>query len=159
MGAVGSKKYYHLIMNGFTRLELVFVLVILSVLSWITYGQFDLAWKKSRDIQRKSDLHEISKSIRSYFSDYGKLPEEELINSLWGKPWVDGDYIYMTDIPKEKSLVKEYCYKKGETDNDFWLMADLENRRDVDCKNDLFECRGNKYCYGDHLESEVKKVN
>ena len=134
-------------------LEIGIIVIVLGVLGWITWGQFSLAGAKSRDTERKTSLHEVSKIIRLYYKDYGKLPSEDLVNSLWGKEWKDGNYTYMTTVPKENYLEnKEYCYGVGDDGLRFYLFADLENRKDEDCSKDLWKCGGNYYCYRDELE-------
>ena len=122
----------------------------MSILGWITWSQFDLAEKKSRDVERKSELHEVSKVIRLYYADYGKLPEDDLINSLWGKEWNDGSYVYMKEVPRENYTDQEYCYKKYD-DNVFGLFTNLENKKDVDCFGRSIECGGKNYCFEDRL--------
>jgi len=143
--------------SGFTKIELVIVMAVMFVLGWITYQQFSLAKAKSRDVDRKADLHELSKAIRLYYSDYGKLPMDEEINNLWGKQWIDKDYVYMKEVPKEKYLNKQYCYKQGEGGKDFWLMAELEYRSDTDCRKDAYKCGSESYCFSYNLPSEVAK--
>lgn len=136
-------------------LELGIIIIVLGGLSWITLGQFNLAKAKSRDMDRKSNLHEISKVIRLYYKDYKKLPEEKLVNSLWGKQWMDGSYVYMKVVPSENYLLnKEYCYQISSDGKSFYLFADLENKGDVDCSKNLWQCGGVDYCYKDVLEAE-----
>lgn len=135
-------------------LEIGMIVVVLGFLGWITFKQFSLAEAKSRDIERKTSLHEVSKAIRLFYQDYGELPEENLINSLWGKEWKDGDYIYMKTVPKENYLEdKEYCYEISGEGKEFYLLADLENKRDVNCASSLWTCGDNQYCYRDVLEA------
>lgn len=129
--------------------ELFIILVAVGILSFITYKQFALAQAKSRDLQRRSDLHEFSKIITLYQADYAKLPSDELINSLWGDKFVDGDYVYAPSVPKEKHGNKEYCYKASDDGVSFKMMAELENKNDPDCKKDGELCQGVKYCYTD----------
>jgi hypothetical protein len=136
-------------------LEIGLIIVVLGFLGWFTAGQFSLAQAKSRDVERKSELHEVSKAIRLYYKDYGKLPSENLINSLWGKEWRDGDYVYMTMIPKEDYLEnKEYCYQISEDGKSFYLLTDLENKGDADCVKDLWSCGTGQYCYRDVLSAD-----
>lgn len=135
-------------------LEIGVIFIVLGLLGWITWGQFSLAKAKSRDIERKTSLHEVSKMVRLFYKDYGKLPEEKLINSLWGKEWKDGEYIYMSTVPKENYLKnKEYCYEVSDDGKVFYLFAELENKRDVDCKVNFWKCGDNQYCYRDVLEA------
>lgn len=134
-------------------LEIGIIVVVLGFLGWITWGQFSLAGARSRDVERKTSLHEVSKVVRLFYKDYGELPTEELLNSLWGKEWKDGDYTYMMTVPKENYLEnKEYCYKVSDDGLVFYLFADLENKKDQDCSSDLWECGDNYYCYRDELE-------
>ena len=130
-------------------IEILIIIISIGILSVITYQQFALAQAKSRDLQRRSDLSEFSKVIKMYFADYGKLPEEELINSLWGKSFIDNGYEYAKSVPKEKFGDKEYCYQKGEDGISFKMSTDFENKNDFDCKKDGQLCGGIKYCYTD----------
>jgi len=136
------------------KLEIIIVLVVVGILGLITWNQFDLAKKKSRDVERKSELHELSKAIKLYYVDYNKLPDEELINGLFGKEWKDGDYVYMKEVPKENYTSQEYCYKKYEN-NVFGLLTNLENKKDVDCFGKLIECGENNYCFEDKISAVV----
>ncbi len=136
-------------------IELLIIFVVLGILGKITYNQFALAAAKSRDADRMSSLHELSKAVRLYYKDYGKLPDEKLINSLWGKMWKDGDYVYLKVMPNENKLSKNFCYQNGVDGQSFLFYADLENRGNPDCKKDQWECNGVKYCYRDILAAEV----
>lgn len=129
------------------RFEVLLIIVVLGILFFITYKQFALAQAKSRDLQRRSDLSEFSKVIRLYFIDYGKLPDSKLINSLWGKSFVDDGYVYATSVPKEKYGNKEYCYTVNSDEVSFKMFAEFENKNDPDCKKDGGLCNGIKYCY------------
>lgn len=130
-------------------LELLIIAVVVVILSFVTYQQFALAQAKSRDLQRRSDLSEFSKVIKLYFADYGKLPSSELINSLWGKSFIDNGYTYANSVPKEKHGDKEYCYEVGGDSVSFKMFAEFENKNDLDCKENKFLCNGIKYCYTD----------
>ncbi len=133
----------------FNLFEFLIILIVVGLLSFVTYKQFDFARDKSRDLQRRSDLHEFSKAIQNYFNDYGKLPETKLINNLWGKEFVDGDYVYAKSVPKEKYGNKEYCYDISEDGLSFKMLAEFDNKKDKDCKKDGNICQGVKYCYTD----------
>jgi len=138
--------------NISTVVEFSFIFVVVALLAWITQGQFGLAKAKSRDVERKSELHEVSKVIGLYYKDYGKLPKDDLINSLWGKEWRDGDYVYMKEVPKENYLDnKEYCYQAVDDGKSFYVLAELENKGDVDCAAEEYWCNNHQYCYRDLL--------
>jgi Tfp pilus assembly protein PilE len=136
-------------------LEIIIIFVVLGILGKITYNQFALAAAKARDADRMSSLHELSKAVRLYYKDYGKLPDEKLINSLWGKVWKDGDYIYLNVMPKENYLDKEFCYQNNKDGNSFLFFVDLENKTNPDCQKNKWECGGVKYCYREALAAEV----
>ena len=144
-------------MKGFTFGEILIVVVVMGVLGWITWGQFDLARAKSRDVGRKSDLNEVAKNIRLYYADYGKLPLESEINNLWGKTWIDKDYVYMKNVPKENYVSKPYCYKPSVDGKTFTLYAEIENRNDVDCKKTEEKCGNFNYCFAFLFETVVPK--
>jgi len=129
--------------------EILIIVIVIGILSFITYGQFRLAQAKSRDLQRRADLHEFSKIIQLYWADYGNLPSNELINGLWGKDFVDKGYVYAKSVPKESYGSKEYCYEAGSDGVSFKMSAEFENKGDFDCKKDGQLCGGVKYCYTD----------
>jgi Tfp pilus assembly protein PilE len=143
--------------NKTNLIELLLVFIVLGVLGKITYNQFALAAAKARDADRMSSLHELSKAVRLYYKDYGKLPDEKLINNLWGKVWKDGDYTYLDVMPKENYLEKEFCYQNSTDGNSFLFFVDLENKTSPDCQKDKWECGGVKYCYRIMLAAEVVK--
>lgn len=139
-------------------IEILIISICISFLGWITYRQFSLAAAKSRDADRMSSLHELSKAVRLYYKDYGNLPDEKLINNLWGKTWKDGEYTYLEVMPNENYLGKNFCYKNGEDGKSFLFFAELENTTNSDCQKDKWECGGTKYCYRDTLPAEVIKL-
>lgn len=136
------------------KLEIIIVVIVIGILGWITWSQFDLAKKKSRDVERKSELHELSKVIRLYYTDYGKLPNEDLINNLFGKEWKDGEYVYMKEVPKDNYIDQNYCYKKYD-DKTFALLTNLENKKDVDCFGKSIDCGGMNYCFEDKISAII----
>lgn len=136
-------------------IEILIIIVGVLFLGRITYGQFNLAAARSRDTDRMSSLHELSKAVRLFYKDYKKLPDEKLINSLWGKSWKDGDYTYLEVMPNENKLGKNFCYQNSVSGKSFMFFADLEDYTNIDCKNDQWECGGVKYCYKQELEAEV----
>jgi Tfp pilus assembly protein PilE len=143
--------------NKSLMIEILIILVCFFLLGGITYRQFSLAAAKSRDADRMSSLHELSKAIRLYYQDYGKLPNEKLINSLWGKIWKDGDYTYLEVMPNENYLGKNFCYQNGDDGISFLFFEELENRTNAECQKDKWECNGVKYCYRDILPARTVK--
>lgn len=143
--------------NKITIKEILIIALSVLVLAWITNNQFELAQAKSRDIDKKNSLNELGQIIRLYYADYGVLPEEKLINNLWGKEWKDGDYIYLKKLPQENNLEKQYCYMIENDKKSFSLLAELENKSDAECQKDKWECGGLNYCYKHELAAETVK--
>ena len=137
--------------------ELLLIFIVVLVLGGITYKQFGSAAAKSRDIDRKNSLNELGLTIRLFYADYGVLPDEKLINSLWGKEWKDGDYVYLKKLPQEGDLKKGYCYMIEDGGKNFSLLADLENSLDIECQKNKWSCGGKKYCYKRLMEAEIVK--
>jgi len=135
------------------KIEILIIIVVVGFLSFIAYKQFALAQAKSRDLQRRSDLNEFSKIIKSYFADYGELPSTILINGIWGKSFIDNGYVYANSVPKEKYGDKEYCYEIGSDGVTFKMFAEFENKNDPDCKKEGEWCNGIKYCYTDIIDA------
>lgn len=150
--------------RGFTLVELLVVISIMSILTIITVSQFMTAKKKARDVQRKGDLNALNKSLLMYFADYGYFPEEDDGKLLaggaevdWGGEFRDkpGGYLYMKTMPRENYLsAYPYCYvtEGTTTPKKFALFAMLENTTDSECHLDgeagAYSCNGRNYCYG-----------
>ena len=145
------------IFSNFNLIEFLIIIVVVGILSFITYKQFQLAMAKSRDLQRRSDLNEFSKVINMYLVDYNKLPSDKLVNSLWGKSFEDNGYIYAISVPKEKYGDKEYCYQAGADGVTFKMFAEFEDKSNPDCKKDGELCGGVKYCYTDIINVNKKE--
>lgn len=141
--------------KGFTLVELLVVISIMSILTIITVGQFNTARKKARDVQRKGDLNALSKALQMYFADYGEFPDADSINDRWGGEFSDaGGYVYMKVLPTERvDSLPEFCYVVSTDQKSFGLFAMLESTTDNDCHMDvdgdqgLYDQCGERYCY------------
>ncbi len=143
--------------NKINFTEILLIIFSVIVLGWITFNQFELARAKSRDVDRKNSLNELGQIIRLYYADYGVLPSETVINSLWGKEWRDGDYIYLNKLPQENFSTTQYCYLVEERGKSFSLFANLENKADNECQKDRWTCGGQTYCYKHIMLAEIIK--
>ena len=56
---------------GFTLVELLVVISIISLLSSVVFASVNSARSKARDARRKSDLHAIQLALEFYFDKYG----------------------------------------------------------------------------------------
>jgi len=143
--------------RAFTLVELLVVIAIISILSVITYGQFSTAKMKARDVQRKADLHSLSKALSMYFADYGYFPLADEINDIWGGEFVDSTgYVYMKVMPTESKLSTAYCYVVSADRKSFGIFFNLENTQDSDIATDrergiegpYSQCGSQIYNYG-----------
>lgn len=125
--------------NGFTLVELLVVMAIMSILAIISFGQFQGAQAKARDVERKSNISTIFKALGYYFSDYNDLPDTATFNDLLvsGMEFSDkndhhGNYVYLAKTPTEKSAsMPQYCFLK--INKSYVVMSGMENLNDTDC--------------------------
>jgi len=143
--------------KAFTLIELLVVMAIMSILTIISVSQFQVAKKKARDTQRRSDLSAVSKAIEMFYADYGEFPSNNPstgvpsfnINGMWGGSFQDGSYVYMKVMPVESSLTAyPYCYKVSGDNKSFGLFTKLESSGDSECEGNNYSCGGvDDYCY------------
>lgn len=132
--------------RGFTLVELLVVISIMSILTIISVASFVNAQTKARDSQRKSDLDGLSKALMMYYNDYGIFPATvNFGNSSTGFTG-SGGIIYMRKIPIEiRAGWLPYVYLTNSSGTTFNLFANLENKKDSQCKLPPYS---NNYCYG-----------
>lgn len=98
--------------NGFTIVELLVVVMIISMLALLVIVNLDKSKEKSRDAQRKQDLSLISSALDTYYADNKAYPivssftdistclddlaTDNYINSLPTDP-LSGSYKYRSD--------------------------------------------------------------
>lgn len=112
--------------NGFTLIEVIVVVSILSVitLAVITILNPVLQIQKARDTQRKADLSQIQKALESYYQDNGSYPQStsspyQIPGAAWNTPWRP----YMNLLPKDPSSGRYVYYSDGQS---YYLYANLE---------------------------------
>lgn len=116
---------------GFTLVELLVVISIISVLVTVIAGGFRSSQTRGRDAQRKSDLKQIANALELYYSDYGKYPDA----LMWGAEFTDGKTVYFKVLPSDPVSTLNYFYRVADTPQNqkFQLFARLENSEDQDC--------------------------
>lgn len=98
--------------QGFTLIELVVVIAILSILFLLSllFLNPDTQFKKARDAQRKSDINEVTKAVNFYYDDHQCFPD----SIPWGKEWKENGTIYMEKVPNgptcRDATCTEYTY-------------------------------------------------
>lgn len=124
---------------GFTLIELLIVIAILSILSTLGLNNFRTARTKASDLNRKSDLQTIAKSLEAYANDHSTYPLADANNKIicrppngsciWGSPFTDGTSTYLTILPGNAGN-QNYIYESnGKT---YTIYAHLENPNDQD---------------------------
>lgn len=127
--------------RGFTLVELLVVISILSVLVSVVVVSFRSSQLKGRDAQRKSDLKQIANALELYYSDYGKYPDEvsgRIIGCAgaactWGvSEFTDGRTTYFKVLPKDPVGSQSYTYRIVDPPaaQKFQLFAFIENTED-----------------------------
>lgn len=128
--------------KGFTLLELLIVMVILAILSGLGLMAFGTIQQKSRDSKRKQDLISISKSLETYYNDFGEYPNSDAVGNIvacgdggvscpWGDPWqLYNGTLYTSQLPQDPVKSNSYFYLSVPADNGYYLFAFLENEED-----------------------------
>ena len=143
-----SIKYLVSSISGFTLVELMIVMAILSSLVGLVAGGFRSAQMRGRDAQRKSDLKQIANALELFFSDHRKYPDADngsikacpfdpdgatSQTCIWGSSDLgDGKTTYFQNLPKDPAKDLSYYYRLPASGNlKFQLFARLENKEDV----------------------------
>lgn len=143
------KKSFSIFKNhirGFTLVELLVVMAIISLLATVILGGFRASQRRSRDTARKSDLKQISNALEMFYSDYEHYP---LSNSGkivgcphpstscdWGtSKFTDGKTDYFQVLPADITSGTYYWYQADASGTRYQLFAHLENSEDPGCTN------------------------
>ena len=137
--------------SGFTLVELLVVMAIISILATVIIGGFRSSQMRGRDAQRKSDLKQIANALEIFFADYGKYPPANGVAiaacsynpangtgtaCAWGSGAVsDGKTTYMRIVATDPISSQNYVYRVSGTQNMYQLFARLENPEDKNCIN------------------------
>lgn len=130
--------------KGFTLMELLIVMVILSILVAIATGAYASSTRRGRDNRRKNDLRSLSTALETYFSDKGRYPTGTggvIMGCGAGDtgacPWGDttngfkDQYgtLYMVLMPEDPVSTQTYYYVSAGTS--YQIYAKLENDNDA----------------------------
>lgn len=139
-----KKQKFHSI-RGFTLIELVVVIGILTILAAGVIAVLNPLeqFKKAADSKRKNDLAQIQRALESYYGDHGKYPSsssnkinsEELGEINWGDTWPP----YMNVLPKDNNP-KNYVYYASSDGQTYYLYTSLDRTKDPQV------CNGGNAC-------------
>lgn len=154
-------------MRGVSRNEFSFVLMVLALVGALAFLNFQRAYVRARDIQRKNDLKHIATALANYQYDFGQYPPSRDGKILacgapeafrvceWGadglKDVSDLDYPpYISTFPNDphQSAGKARYIYISNTQN-FQLFASLENKQDAEYNDRVSSLRldcGGRIC-------------
>lgn len=139
------------VQHGFTLVELLIVIALISSLAGLFVGGFRSSQAKGRDVKRKSDLKEIANALELLASDYHKYPDDSngvikacpfdpsggtSTDCAWGVgSLTDGATIYLKTLPKDPDSNLSYFYRivASSGNQKFQIFTHLENSKDKDC--------------------------
>jgi type II secretion system protein G len=122
---------------GFTLIELIIVIGILTVISTIGIAVMDpmAQIQKANDARVKADLSQIQKALEEYYEDNGRYPVSstdfkitgvELNVIDWGYAWRP----YMNLVPKSPYSSSNYVYYSPSNRQEYYLYANLKRNTD-----------------------------
>ena len=107
--------------RGFTLLELLVVIVIISILVTLTAVSYSNAQLRSRDSKRKSDISALRNALELRFNDNGSYPSAI----------TDLSTNYINPRPKDPKDNAEYDYTSSPS-TVYQIWACLENTNDAE---------------------------
>lgn len=124
--------------KGFTLIELLVTMGIIAVLTGLSIFNFNQSRVRARDVQRKSDMGQLMKALELYKNDNLKYPLE---SSDFQEALFTGGYIKEAfNDPKGATDWKSYAYKNITGNQDYVIMACLENKADTARTTDTLKC-------------------
>lgn len=165
--------------SGFTLIEILVVMVILSILASIALGNFRTSQMKARDAARKATLKQISNALEAYMNDHAGYPQANsgmivacgcvapLSSCQWGVTGLNefcdqNRTVYMQAVPADpggSSTAQSYCYWSNGTS--YKIYAQLENSKDAAClSHDLGgNCQSSSSCNGLNYNFGLSSTN
>ncbi|MFC1625467.1 type II secretion system protein [Patescibacteria group bacterium] len=146
-----NKQSLGIYQKGFTLVELLVVMAILGILVTLVAGTFRNSQIRGRDVQRKSDIKQISNALELFYSDYGKYPDsssgliaacpynpttESGAACTWGSgEFTDSKTIYFKTVPADPADDFVYNYRVVDSpfNQKYQLFARIENPEDINC--------------------------
>ncbi len=115
--------------KGFTLLEILVAVGIISIMAGLGALSFSSAQKKARDAKRKSDLKTIQNAMEQYYSTCGyKYPTDISTNIVCPSPSV----AILTSIPVDPKTTTPYP-TQALTETNYQVCTDLETNSTQFC--------------------------
>src|SRR3989344_525629 len=131
--------------RGFTLVELIVVIAIISLLSAVVFASIGIARTKARDAQRVVNLNQIANAVAMYQNDSGGVPPgEDGVEYVNGNPeWIPGLVPkYMSSVPSDPIDVDEHKFHYSRHGNDYEVISFLEqNGNDASCGDGGSSCQ------------------
>lgn len=145
-------------MKGFTRPELVFVIVVLTTLAAVSLYNYGLSQQKAHDSQRAEAVSRVSDALAEYFYDNDRYPAAEKDTGRFVAcggnhenpdpcPWGSKLYDYI-ELPNDPLLPDRHFFYQVSTDGakfKFWTAMEARPPVDYGLGNDVPFC-GNVRC-------------
>ncbi len=124
------------LVRGFTLIEMLVVVLIISVLAVLGLSSYRSANRNARDARRKADLEQVRSALEMYRTDKGYYPGGDTAvncsnmnnwNGLAGELAPASGTKYMESLPKDPDNSQTYDYQCLNNGQSYMLCADLEN--------------------------------
>lgn len=106
--------------GGFTLVEVLIAISIIAVVFGVVASSMSAIQKKTRDVQRESDLRTIQSGLAQYYADRNYYPDSLTLSTLTRLTECDGDdtscstgsKTYLSEIPSDPNAgtTTPYCY-------------------------------------------------
>lgn len=137
--------------RGFTLVELLIAISIISILSTIGLISYQGVQGKTRDSVRKQDLNSLATALEIYYQKNGKyvVSQNQTCNSTDTNTFYAaiGTYISGGNAPKDPKTATQYCYFSENNGQSFRLFAKLENCSDSEIIPKI-NCQTAKWTFG-----------
>lgn len=117
--------FKHKLQAGFTLIELIIVVTIVALLLIFFAITAINQLAKSRDAQRKTDLHAIRQGFDSYYDDNMQYPDVGVLENC-GEVFEN----YIREIPCDPLDGSPYIYEPNGDFSAYRVLAKLENEED-----------------------------
>src|SRR5206468_11541057 len=70
--------------RAFTLIELLVVIAIIAILVGLLFPAFKAVQNQARQTQAKNDLTQIVNAVNAFYTDYGKYPMSQTVDTTFG---------------------------------------------------------------------------